>query len=139
MTSSATLPLQSVVVDIRVVGWLPSSSPRAGSGDYVHVDANVIVSRYKPGEPYHEGSERILTSGEVRRVSSDLTLVELASVVSRLYPARGIVLSPEAEGAIKGLSLTERNLAVVATLSTRTPSSTTPSPARSPSAWMVWR
>lgn len=79
----------------------------------VYVDANVIVSRYKPGDPYHGGSERILTSRGIRKVSSDLTLVELASVVSRLHPTGDIVLSPEAEGATKGLSLTERILAIV--------------------------
>ena len=50
------------------------------------MDTNVIIARYKPADPLHEVSDKLLSSGKFEFFISPITLFELYSVISRLYP-----------------------------------------------------
>ena len=49
-----------------------------------YVDTNVIVARYKPGDPLHESADRLFGLPEATFYVSPLTLVELYSAFSRV-------------------------------------------------------
>jgi len=52
----------------------------------LYLDTNVIIARYKPADPLHEVSDKLLSSGKFEFFISPITLFELYSVISRLYP-----------------------------------------------------
>jgi predicted nucleic acid-binding protein len=56
-----------------------------------YLDTNVFISRYKPDDPYHSSSKRILAgleAGSLRACTSPLTVLETACVTSRTYESR---------------------------------------------------
>jgi len=58
-----------------------------------YMDTNVFISRIKPDDPYHSEAKVItksLENDEVHAETSVLSLLEMASVTSRLYKARRI-------------------------------------------------
>ncbi|MHA1582090.1 MAG: type II toxin-antitoxin system VapC family toxin [Candidatus Baldrarchaeia archaeon] len=50
------------------------------------MDTNVIIARYKPADPLHKVSDKLLSSERFEFLISPITLFELYSVISRLYP-----------------------------------------------------
>ena len=52
----------------------------------LYLDTNVIIARYKPADPLHKVSGKLLRSEEFEFFISPITLFELYSVISRLYP-----------------------------------------------------
>lgn len=53
-----------------------------------YIDTNVFISRYKSDDPYHSEARAItrgLEKDEIRAETSALTLLETASVASRMY------------------------------------------------------
>lgn len=53
-----------------------------------YMDTNVFISRYKPDDPYHSSSKKILAAleaGSLRACTSPLSLLETACVTSRTY------------------------------------------------------
>ncbi len=54
----------------------------------IYLDTNVILTRYAPEEPQHQAAKKILRNveaGNLSAVTSVLTIVEVASVISRAY------------------------------------------------------
>lgn len=56
-----------------------------------YMDTNVFISRLKPDDPYHSETRAMIKSmeeGEIQAETSVFTLLEVASVSSRLYESR---------------------------------------------------
>lgn len=56
-----------------------------------YMDTNVFISRYKPDDPFHSASKRILEgleAGCLKACTSPLTVLEAACVTSRSYEDR---------------------------------------------------
>jgi len=61
-----------------------------------YMDTNVFISRYKPDDPYHSSSERIvagLEKGSLRGCTSTLTILETSCVASRMYDQKFATVS----------------------------------------------
>ncbi len=59
----------------------------------LYLDTNVIVARYKPNDPLHKVSEKLLSNKDFEFFISPVTLFELYAVISRLLPH--LFLPPE--------------------------------------------
>lgn len=79
----------------------------------IYVDTNVVISTYKPDEAFYEMALSISKSDAIRKVGSHILILELFSVVSRLYKASQIVLPKTVERILSKLSFGDRILAIV--------------------------
>ncbi|MHA1300713.1 MAG: type II toxin-antitoxin system VapC family toxin [Candidatus Helarchaeota archaeon] len=63
----------------------------------IYIDTNVILSYYKPNEIFHNAARKILNSKRIKLISSDLTIIELCSSISRQYSQNEIKISSSAQ------------------------------------------
>ncbi len=52
----------------------------------LYLDTNIIIARYKPGDPLHELSEKLVNDKSFKLFISPVTLFELYAVISRISP-----------------------------------------------------
>ena len=50
----------------------------------IYVDTNVIIARYKPNDPLYQYAEKLLVRDDLSFYISQLTIVELCAVLSRI-------------------------------------------------------
>lgn len=82
----------------------------------VYVDTNVVISTYKPDEEFYEMALSIAKSDAIRKIGSHILILELFSVVSRLYKTSQIVLPKTVERFLSKLYFKDRVLAIVNTI-----------------------
>ncbi len=78
-----------------------------------YIDTSVIISAYKPDEESGKESLRVAKLDAVRKVGSYMLVVELFSVISRLYRASLIEMPTSIEGLLSKLPFEERVYALV--------------------------
>lgn len=78
-----------------------------------YIDTSVLISAYKPSEISHEASLSVAKLNKVTKVGSYLLIVELFSVISRLYKASQIGLPASVDETLSKLPLSERTYALV--------------------------
>lgn len=78
-----------------------------------YIDTSVIISAYKPSEISHKASLRIAKLNKVTKIGSYMLIVELFSIISRLYKASQIKIPAYVNKILSKLPVRERAYALV--------------------------